>query len=97
MDDWGRDIFPVGSSAGLGGYALMVDNEITRLGILGADTLNNIEKTKLQNCSRRPCKFGFKLPIQQLESLRKQLSSNRNHLNLARNVCLQKHRKGKRT
>ncbi|MBC7846448.1 MAG: DUF4861 domain-containing protein [Flavobacterium sp.] len=45
MHDWGRDVFPVGSSAGLGGYALLVDNEITRLGILGTDTLNNIEKT----------------------------------------------------
>ena len=35
MHDWGRDVFPVGSSAGLGGYALLVNNEITRLGILG--------------------------------------------------------------
>ena len=45
MHDWGRDVFPVGSSVGLGGYALLVDKEITRLGILGTDTLNNIEKT----------------------------------------------------
>lgn len=45
MHDWGRDVFPVGTSAGLGGYALLVDNEITRLGIIGTDTLNTIEKT----------------------------------------------------
>lgn len=45
MYDWGRDIFPVGNSAGLGGYALLVGNEVNRLGILGNDTLNNIERT----------------------------------------------------
>jgi hypothetical protein len=45
MYDWGRDIFPVGSSAGLGGFALLVNNETTRLGILTNDPLNNIEKT----------------------------------------------------
>jgi hypothetical protein len=45
MWDWGRDIFPVGNSAGLGGYALLVNNEINRLGIITTDTLNNIEKT----------------------------------------------------
>ncbi len=45
MWDWGRDIFPVGNSAGLGGYAIMVGEEINRLGIITTDTLNNIEKT----------------------------------------------------
>lgn len=54
MHDWGRDVFPVGSSAGLGGYALLVDNEITRLGILGTDTLNNIEKTTFKIVSEGP-------------------------------------------
>lgn len=54
MHDWGRDVFPVGSSAGLGGYALLVDNEITRLGILGTDTLNNIEKTSFKIISEGP-------------------------------------------
>lgn len=54
MHDWGRDVFPVGSSAGLGGYALLVDNEITRLGILGADTLNNIEKTSFKIVAEGP-------------------------------------------
>ena len=54
MHDWGRDVFPVGSSAGLGGYALLVGNEITRLGILGTDTLNNIEKTTFKIISEGP-------------------------------------------
>lgn len=54
MHDWGRDVFPVGSSAGLGGYALLVDNEITRLGILGTDTLNNIEKTTFKIVAEGP-------------------------------------------
>ncbi|MFV5691995.1 DUF4861 domain-containing protein [Flavobacterium sp. LT1R49] len=54
MYDWGRDVFPVGSSAGLGGYALLVGNEINRLGILGTDTLNNIEKTTFKIVSEGP-------------------------------------------
>ncbi|SHG13590.1 protein of unknown function [Flavobacterium fluvii] len=54
MHDWGRDVFPVGSSAGLGGYALLVGNEITRLGILGTDTLNNIEKTTFKIVAEGP-------------------------------------------
>lgn len=45
MCDWGRDVFPVGNSAGLGGYALLVGEEINRLGIITTDTLNTIEKT----------------------------------------------------
>jgi len=54
MHDWGRDVFPVGSSVGLGGYALLVDNEITRLGILGTDTMNNIEKTTFKIVGEGP-------------------------------------------
>jgi hypothetical protein len=54
MYDWGRDIFPVGTSAGLGGYALMVGDEINRLGILGTDSLNNIEKTTFKIVSEGP-------------------------------------------
>lgn len=54
MYDWGRDIFPVGNSAGLGGFALLVDNKITRLGIVARDTLNNIEKTTFKIVSEGP-------------------------------------------
>ncbi|KFF03397.1 DUF4861 domain-containing protein [Flavobacterium reichenbachii] len=54
MYDWGRDIFPVGNSAGLGGYALMVDHKINRLGIIISDTINNIEKTSFKIVSEGP-------------------------------------------
>lgn len=45
MEDWGRDIFPVGNSVGLGGFALLIDDEFKRLGITVDDTLSNIEET----------------------------------------------------
>lgn len=54
MYDWGRDIFPVGNSVGLGGYALLIDKKINRLGILGNDTINNIEKTTFKIVSEGP-------------------------------------------
>ena len=54
MHDWGRDIFPVGTSVGLGGYALQINNEITRLGIIGTDTLNNIENTTFKIVAEGP-------------------------------------------
>lgn len=56
MYDWGRDIFPVGNSVGLGGYALMIDNQIQRLGILANDTVNNVEKTTFKIVSEGPVK-----------------------------------------
>ncbi|MDQ6471688.1 DUF4861 domain-containing protein [Flavobacterium sp. LHD-80] len=54
MYDWGRDIFPVGNSAGLGGYALLINDKINRLGILTNDTLNNVEKTTFKIVSEGP-------------------------------------------
>lgn len=54
MYDWGRDIFPVGNSVGFGGYALLIDNKINRLGILGNDTINNVEKTTFKIVSEGP-------------------------------------------
>jgi len=54
MHDWGRDIFPVGNSVGLGGYALLVGDEIDRLGITLNDTLNNIEKTTFKIVAEGP-------------------------------------------
>ena len=45
MHDWGRDIFPVGNSVGLGGIALLVGDEVERLGVTVDDTINNVEKT----------------------------------------------------
>ena len=54
MHDWGRDIFPVGTSAGLGGYGLLVGNDVNRLGILINDTENNVEKTTFKIVSEGP-------------------------------------------
>ena len=54
MHDWGRDIFPVGNSVGLGGFALLVDNDVDRLGITANDTLNNVEKTTFKIVSEGP-------------------------------------------
>jgi hypothetical protein len=54
MYDWGRDIFPVGNSVGLGGYALLINSEVKRLGIIVTDTLNNLEKTSFKIVSEGP-------------------------------------------
>lgn len=45
MESWGRDILAVGNSVGLGGYALISNNELMRLGVTVNDSINNIEKT----------------------------------------------------
>lgn len=54
MHDWGRDVFPVGNSAGLGGFALLVNDQVQRLGITGKDTLNTIETTTFKIVSEGP-------------------------------------------
>lgn len=54
MHDWGRDVFPVGNSVGLGGYALQVGETINRLGIITTDTINNIEKTTFNIVNEGP-------------------------------------------
>jgi len=56
MEDWGRDIFPVGNSVGLGGIALLVDDEVKRMGITVEDTLNNIKETTFKIVSEGPVK-----------------------------------------
>lgn len=54
MEDWGRDILSVGNSLGLGGYGLMTDDTLLRLGIIAGDTVNNIEKTNFQIVTEGP-------------------------------------------
>jgi hypothetical protein len=51
MEDWGRDILAVGNSVGIGGYALLTDSLLMRLGVTVDDAVNNIEKItfKIQN------------------------------------------------
>jgi len=56
MEDWGRDIFPVGNSLGLGGYALLINDEVKRLGVTVEDTLSNIEETKFKIATEGPVK-----------------------------------------
>ena len=48
MADWGRDILAVGNSAGLGGFALLINDEITRLGCVSGDTVTNVESSVFQ-------------------------------------------------
>lgn len=60
MEDWGRDIFPVGNSLGLGGYALLINDEVKRLGVTVEDTLNNIEETKFKIATEGPVKSVLK-------------------------------------
>lgn len=45
MWDWGRDILSVGSSLGIGGFGLLLNDSILRLGIRDDAIINNIEKS----------------------------------------------------
>jgi len=46
MEDWGRDILAVGNSVGMGGFALMVNDTVQRLGALVTDTISKVERTE---------------------------------------------------
>ncbi|TVZ16562.1 DUF4861 domain-containing protein [Maribacter sp. MAR_2009_72] len=48
MEDWGRDILAVGNSLGLGGFGLIKDSTLMRLGVTVNDTVNNVEETKFK-------------------------------------------------
>ncbi|MEN3323207.1 DUF4861 domain-containing protein [Mariniflexile soesokkakense] len=56
MEDWGRDILAVGNSVGLGGYALITDTDLMRLGVTVNDSINNIEKTTFKIQTEGPLK-----------------------------------------
>tara|TARA_R110002050_G_scaffold286121_1_gene436277 strand:- start:72075 stop:73367 length:1293 start_codon:yes stop_codon:yes gene_type:complete len=56
MQDWGRDILAVGNSVGLGGYALITNTELMRLGVTVDDSINNVEKTTFQILKEGPVK-----------------------------------------
>lgn len=45
MWDWGRDILLVGTSLGIGGFGLMIDDSIVRVGVKQGAPINNIERT----------------------------------------------------
>lgn len=63
MEDWGRDILAVGNSVGLGGFALLVDDQPVRLGVTVDDSVNNVDNTTFQILSEGPVRsvmrFGY--------------------------------------
>ncbi|WP_137404963.1 DUF4861 domain-containing protein [Echinicola rosea] len=54
MHDWGRDILAVGNSVGLGGVALMIDDEPARMGVTVNDAVNNVEESVFQIVKEGP-------------------------------------------
>lgn len=63
MEAWGRDILAVGNSAGLGGIALLIDDQPSRIGVTVNDSINNVEKTTFKILSKGPVRsvmhFGY--------------------------------------
>ena len=59
MEAWGRDVFPVGNSVGLGGFGILADGKIQRLGILVTDSLSNIEKTTFKILEKGPVRSSM--------------------------------------
>lgn len=45
MQDWGRDIMPVGNSVGIGGIALVSGKDMYRIGVTALDAVNNVDTT----------------------------------------------------
>lgn len=45
MEEWGRDILAVGNSVGIGGFGLKIGDDLARLGVTEADSLNNVSET----------------------------------------------------
>jgi len=54
MEDWGRDILSVGNSLGIGGFGLLAENELLRLGIIAGDTVSNVGKTSFRIVTEGP-------------------------------------------
>lgn len=54
MADWGRDILAVGNSVGIGGYALMADDQLMRLGVTVDDSVNNVDMTTFKIMAEGP-------------------------------------------
>lgn len=61
LHDWGRDILAVGNSLGIGGLAVLHNNEPVRLGITLNDDTHNIERTHYQQISNGPVRSMFKV------------------------------------
>lgn len=54
MEDWGRDVLAVGNSVGLGGIALLINDQPARIGVTVEDAVNNIESSIFQILSEGP-------------------------------------------
>ncbi|MDN3670377.1 DUF4861 domain-containing protein [Echinicola jeungdonensis] len=54
MEAWGRDILSVGTSVGIGGYALMIKDKLARLGVTQKDSLNNVVATTFEILANGP-------------------------------------------
>lgn len=58
---WGRDIISVGNSLGLGGLAILRNNEPVRLGVRMEDVVNNVDTTTYQLITEGPVRTIFRL------------------------------------
>ncbi|MCM4157242.1 DUF4861 domain-containing protein [Gramella sp. AN32] len=56
MEDWGRDILSVGNSVGVGGFGLIVNDTVRRLGALVTDTVSNVATTHFKIEEEGPVK-----------------------------------------
>jgi hypothetical protein len=54
MEKWGRDILAVGNSIGIGGVALIDEEQQMRLGVTVDDSVNNVEKTTFNIVTEGP-------------------------------------------
>ena len=54
MEDWGRDILAVGNSVGLGGIALLINDQPARIGVTVDDAVNNVESSTFRILSEGP-------------------------------------------
>lgn len=45
MEEWGRDILAVGNSVGIGGFGLLINEKLARIGVTEQDSLNNVHET----------------------------------------------------
>lgn len=61
MASWGRDVMAVQNSIGIGGIAMLKDNNIYRLGVTVDDTVNNVERTDFHIITEGPVRSMFNI------------------------------------
>ncbi|MEO6001257.1 MAG: DUF4861 domain-containing protein [Chitinophagaceae bacterium] len=60
MKDWGTDILAVANSAGIGGFSLLINDSLPRLGITEQDKLNNVDSTIFNIITEGPVRSMMK-------------------------------------